>query len=60
MIIFKRLKQLLCRHEFKFQGKNKFINEDLWFCPKCRMYYIRNLGLGMGYKTRRVNFDSYL
>ncbi len=58
--IFKKLKQLLCKHNFEFVGKNKYINENLWQCRKCGIYYIQYYNLGIGYKMYKFNFKYYL
>ena len=60
MSVILKLNQYFCKHDYKYLAKNKHINENLWWCPKCRVYYVQYWMLGIGFKCKLPRFNDYL
>ena len=55
-----KLKQYLCRHDFKVIGTQKDTQENLWQCPKCKVYCIQHYGLGISYICKVPNIGGWI
>lgn len=55
-----KLKQYLCKHDYKYLAKNKHISENLWQCKKCGVYYIQHWGLGIGFKSKNIGNAKWI
>lgn len=49
-----RLKQYLCKHDFKLISKNKIVSENLYQCGKCNIYMLNHTGLGIYIETTKL------
>ena len=47
-----KLKQYLCKHDYKYLARNRDINEYLWQCNKCKVYYVGHLGTMASFKSK--------
>lgn len=54
-----KLKQYLCRHNFKYIAKHKTTQQNLWKCTKCGVYCIQHYGLGTHYKSKTPHIDGW-
>jgi hypothetical protein len=54
-----KLKQYLCRHNFKFVSKHKDTQQNLWKCKKCGVYCIQHYGIGVHYFCKEPNIDGW-
>ncbi|MDU5206325.1 MAG: hypothetical protein E6182_10200 [Clostridioides difficile] len=57
--IYKRFKQSICRHDFKYIAKHRLCSENLWICSKCRVFYIQHYGLGFGFESKTPVSDNW-
>lgn len=55
-----KIKQYLCRHDFKYLARHQFTSQNLWKCKKCEVYYIQHWGLDIGYKCKYPNIDGWI
>lgn len=55
-----KLKQYLCRHDYKYIAKQKHVSENLWQCKKCKVYYIQHWGMGLGYKSKTPHLTNWI
>lgn len=55
-----KLRQMICEHNFKFIGKHKYVNENIWYCKKCKVYYVQHIGVGTGFYTNKVNWSDWI
>ena len=46
------LKQLFCKHNWKFVARNSIVNEVLEQCTKCKVYNVWHRGTNYEYKTK--------
>ena len=56
--MFKYIKQLFCRHDYKWIARHGSTQQNLWQCGKCGTYYIQHYGIGIGYKCKTPNIDG--
>lgn len=56
----RNIKQFLCKHkEFKIIATHKFTQQNLWYCPKCKVYYIQHYGIGLGYYSQTPHLEHW-
>ena len=55
-----KLNQYLCRHDYKYIAKHKQVNENLWQCKKCKVFYIEHWGIGLGYKSKTPHLTNWI
>ena len=47
-----KLKCLFGRHNYIWQWKIKYTQQNVWKCSECGCYYIQHYGFRRGYKTK--------
>ena len=50
--MFKKIKRLFCKHDYKYQFKLAGVEQNIWKCKKCGQGYLQGYGLGIGYKIK--------
>jgi hypothetical protein len=50
-----KIKQYLCRHDFKHIAEHLDAQMNLWKCSKCQVYLIQHYGIGCHYKCKVPN-----
>lgn len=47
--MIRNIKQFFCRHKrIECIAQHEFTQQNLWYCPKCGIYYIQHYGIGVG------------
>lgn len=55
-----KLKQYFCKHKFKLVGKQRHVQENLWQCEKCGVFYIQHYGIGVGYHHKTPHIGGWV
>lgn len=55
-----KIRQYLCRHKgIKVIATNKHSSQNLWQCPKCKVYVIQHWGLGLYYFYKNTHIGHW-
>jgi len=55
-----KLRQYLCKHDFKLIAKHKCTSQNLWQCKKCGVFVIQHWGIGLNYKCKVPNICGWV
>ena len=58
--MFSFLREMLCRHDYKFKFKLKGTCQNIYKCKKCNQYLLQHYGLGVICKISDTDFAKYL
>lgn len=55
-----KIRQYLCRHDFKVIAEHDTSSQNLWQCPKCKVYCIQHWGIGTHYLSKTPHIDGWV
>lgn len=55
-----KLKQYICRHDFKHIAQHRSTKQNLWKCRKCDVFVIQHWGIGTHYKCKTPNIEGWI
>jgi hypothetical protein len=55
-----RIKQYLCKHDFKYLAEHMSTQQNLWKCDKCNVYCIQHWGIGTYYNAKTPHIEGWI
>jgi hypothetical protein len=55
-----KIKQYFCKHTFHCIAEHGGSRQNLWQCPKCKVYLIQHWGIGAHYKSKTPHIDGWI
>ena len=57
--IRKRIKQKICKHNYRYIAYNKHCRMYLWQCTKCKVYLVNHPGTGMNFTVSSIKKQEH-
>ena len=54
-----KVKQYICKHDFRVIAQHQSTQSNLWQCKKCDVYYVQHYGINVGYKCKVPNIGGW-